>query len=189
MTRHKEAIDPASPIIAPFTILIDQREGCPYGFTGLHADADQHNRPIYVPTRFCTLTTGDYTISGLEDRVCVERKSLSDLYSTLGQGRSRFEREHERMAEIVAAGGLAVVVVESDWRTITLQPPENSHLLPKTVMRTWLSWRRKYGVEWIPAGDRRFAEITTFRMLQREWGRYCENNPSTGEESHCADTG
>lgn len=168
-TARTDAKTSTDPIVCPWTILIDQREGAPYGFTGLRSDASDHRRPIYVPTRFCTLQTGDYTIEGMEGEVCCERKSLSDLFSTLGQNRERFQREHERMAEIIARGGLAVVVIESDWQTILLHPPENSRLNPKTVMRTWLSWRRKYGVEWITAGDRRLAEITTFRMLEKEW--------------------
>ena len=40
------------------------------------------------------LKAGDYTIAGLEDVVVVERKSIKDLFGTLGQHRDRFEAEH-----------------------------------------------------------------------------------------------
>ena len=157
------------PIVVPFTVLIDDREGAPYAFTGLHADASDDRGPLYVPKRFARLKTGDYTIEGLEDLVAIERKSLEDLFGTLGQRREQFEAEHQRMAEILAAGGEVVVVIESDWRTILLEPPEDSRLNPKTVHRTWLHWRRRYGVEWITASDRQLAQVTTFRILERFW--------------------
>jgi hypothetical protein len=150
------------PLTAPFTILVDGREQARYPFTGLRADAAQHNRSLIVPSRWAHLKTGDYTIEGLENLVAVERKSLADLYSTLGQHRDRFEREHERLACMAAAA----VVIEADWETILFRPPERSRLLPKTVFRTALSWQSKYGVPWLAMGSRELAEIATFRFLE-----------------------
>lgn len=163
-----------TPIVCPFTILIDDREGAPYGFGRILADARDGNRPIYVPKRFSRLETGDYTIDGLEDQIAIERKSLADLYNTLGQGRQRFEAEHKRMAEIIAAGGEAAVVIESDWSRILLEPPDESRLNPKTVHRTWVNWWLRYGVAWITASDRDLAERTVFRILEVFWrSRQC----------------
>ncbi len=42
------------------------------------------------------LSVGDYSIAGLQDRVAIERKSLSDLVGSLTHGRDRFERELAR---------------------------------------------------------------------------------------------
>lgn len=43
-----------------------------------------------------TLSTGDYSIKGYEDKFAIERKSLSDLFSTLGKGHKRFKKEITR---------------------------------------------------------------------------------------------
>jgi len=183
MTRSK-------PFTAPFTVRIDTREQLPYTFEGLRFDADRDYVPMAVPCEVGTLTTGDYSIVGMEDLVTVERKSLADLYSTLGQGRERFEEEHRRMAELV----FAAVVIEADWQTILRFPPSHSQLNPKCVFRTALSWQQRYGVHWMamgtptPAGldisdwmeraiaedqraadSRHMAEATTFRLLEKFW--------------------
>ena len=63
------------------TLLVDTRE----------------QRPLYfgegVPQRRATLPTGDYSVEGCEGLIAIERKSLGDLFGTVGQGRERFERE------------------------------------------------------------------------------------------------
>ena len=141
MTRSK-------PFTAPFTVRIDTREQLPYTFEGLRFDADRDYVPMTVPCEVGTLKTGDYSIVGMEDLVTVERKSLADLYSTLGQGRERFEEEHRRMAELV----FAAVVIEADWQTILRYPPSHSQLNPKCVFRTMLSWQQRYGVVWMAIG-------------------------------------
>jgi len=47
-----------------------------------------------------TLKTGDYSIEGYEDKILIERKSLIDLYGTLGKGHTRFKKELERALEL-----------------------------------------------------------------------------------------
>lgn len=154
------------PIEVPFTIVIDGREKAPYTFQGLHADADKHGRPLAVRWQWGFLKSGDYSILGHEDEVCVERKSLEDLYSTLGQHRERFEAEHQRMAKM----SFAAVVIEANWQTILNDPPKRSRLNPKTVFRTAVSWAMKYRIAWWTAEDRRMGEVTVFRLLDR-WMR------------------
>jgi len=138
----------SKPFTAPFTVRIDTREQTPYTFEGLRFDADRDYVPMAVPCEVGTLATGDYSIVGMEDLVTVERKSLADLYSTLGQGRERFKEEHRRMAELV----FAAVVIEADWQTILRYPPSHSQLNPKCVFRTALSWQQRYGVPWMAIG-------------------------------------
>jgi len=152
----------------PFTILVDGREKAPYRFTGLTTDAADGRRPIIVPTEWAQLKTGDYAIQGMEDLVTIERKSMTDLFSTLGQHRDRFEREHQRMAEFKRA----VVIIEATWWEMTKFPPERSKLNPKTVFRTALSWHVRYGVPWMTVEDRRLAEIFTFRFLEKCWKEF-----------------
>jgi ERCC4-type nuclease len=155
--------------VTPFTILVDSREKAPYHFTGLLTDKSARGgqRPIVVAHKYQHLPTGDYSIEGCESEIAIERKSLEDLYSTLGSNRERFEREHERLAAMKRAA----VVIEADWPTILCQPPNGSRLNPKTIHRTMLSWFGKYGVPWLAMGNRRLAEITTYRFLEKYWER------------------
>ena len=67
-----------------YIVAVDTREQKPYRFP--HSEVK-------------TLATGDYSIVGLEDQVAIERKSKEDAYSSLGQGRDRFERELERLSK------------------------------------------------------------------------------------------
>lgn len=93
----------------PFTIVADNNEGYPYTFASLPTRAADGNKRMAVKVVSRSLETGDYSIEGMESRVTVERKSLTDLYGTLGGGRERFEREFERMQ----AMEFAAVVVEA----------------------------------------------------------------------------
>jgi ERCC4-type nuclease len=154
------------PHTCPFTILIDDRERRGgYTFQGLLTDANKQHRPLIVPTREVRLVTGDYSIDGFEDLVTIERKTLPDLYGTLGQGRERFQAEHERMAQMA----FAAVVIESDLATAIARPPAESRLHPICVYRTWLSWSSRYGVHWWWVSGRRGAEKTTFHALRLFW--------------------
>ncbi len=59
---------------------------------------------LWGNTKVKTLETGDYTIEidgvSYEDRIAVERKSLGDLFGTLGQGHKRFKAELERALKL-----------------------------------------------------------------------------------------
>jgi len=66
------------------TIVIDSREQRPLSFQNL-------------PSITAGLPTGDYSVAGMEDDFCVERKSIPDLFGSLTSGRDRFMREIVRM--------------------------------------------------------------------------------------------
>lgn len=153
------------PLPVPFAVVVDAREKAPYTFLGLRADSRSRYRPLWVQVVTAYLPTGDYSIQGLEHLVAVERKSLEDLYSTLGQNRERFEREHERLAAL----DFGAVVIEAEWSRIRRRPPERSLLHPKTITRTALSWSIRYRVPWFTVEDRRAGELTTFRLLETYW--------------------
>ncbi len=153
-------------IAAPFAVLIDRRERLPFTFAGILSDADTKRRPLVVAVQMTHLTTGDYTVEGLEGQVAVERKSLVDLYGTLGQSRARFQRELHRLA----AMPYAAIVVEADWPTILTSPPERSKLNPKTIYRSVIAWQQRFpAVHWWMTPSRAFAEVTCFRILERAW--------------------
>jgi len=149
------------PITVPYTVLVDSREQAPYTFEGLTGNASQGSRLLNITTRWAGLKTGDYSIDGFEDLVCIERKSKSDFYGTLGAGRDRFDREHQRMSRME----FAAVVIEASWASILSDAPKWSTLSPRTILGSALAYERDYGVHYFPAEDRRMAEIVTFRML------------------------
>lgn len=75
-------------------IVCDSREKLVLDFSNLHIRGVPS-----LPTIRKKLDEGDYSISGYEDKVFIERKSENDLYNTLLQGRERFERELGRVVE------------------------------------------------------------------------------------------
>lgn len=90
-------------VIAKLPILIDTREQRPWEFDAGLFSAER-----------ATLRTGDYTVAGLEDRLCIERKALGDFVGTVIQDWIRFRKELYRMA----AFDVAAVIVEADWQDV-----------------------------------------------------------------------
>lgn len=178
--------------VTPFTIIRDNNEQAPWGFHGFVDDVSATNKPLLVRVEIASLNTGDYSLKGFEELVCVERKSLNDLYGTISdnfRGRAkaeakaaeagdiaaviqgRFDRELERMAQME----FACVVVEASLSLVLTCPPPAAKLKPKTVFRQMLAWQQRYpNVGWL-FGDgvngRRLAETICFRHLERFWNR------------------
>lgn len=71
------------------TIIEDSREQTPLCFDGF--------KGVSVIRK--GLKTGDYSVSGYEDRLCFERKATGDAVSTLINGHTRFLKEMERMRD------------------------------------------------------------------------------------------
>ena len=115
-----------------------------------------------------TLKTGDYSIKGMDtpdcqQSVCIERKSMTDLFGSTGRGRERLKKEFERMAEF----DCALFVIEADLKAIFRDPPTLSQMRPKTVYRTLLAFSQRYGVGIWPCPNRNFAERHTYLALKR----------------------
>lgn len=155
--------------LSSFTIWIDRREGLPYPFAVVTPAAGWS-----FDVEPATLETGDYQIAcpdevPLSGRVVVERKTLYDLYSTLGGHRDRFQREFERMAEF----GYAALVIEADLAQVARPQfwlTHRSLLNPKSVVATLIAWSQRYDVHVFYAPGRRVAEQLTYRILER-WAR------------------
>jgi ERCC4-type nuclease len=156
------------PIKCPFTILVDSREKIPYKFQKINADAKDGRRPIEITTEWQLLETADYSIKGYEQQVAVERKSIDDCFSTLGKNRERFQKELRRLAAFESA----TVIIEAGWDEILFNSPDWSRLRPKVVFRSIIAWQQQYPtVHWWCVPGRRAAEVLTFRILSRYWGR------------------
>lgn len=152
--------------LSPFAVAIDTREQLPYSFEGMRADSDHNYLPLVVPTERHTIHQGDYSIVGHLGAVSVERKSLADLFGTIGGERGRFERELKRLASY----RYAAVMVEAGWDDVLFSPPAYSELSPKIVFRSVITWSQRYqNIHWWFMPDRRLAEVTTYRILERFW--------------------
>ncbi len=111
-----------------------------------------------VPCVVGTLSVGDYSVVGLEDRVAVERKSLSDLLGTLTRGRERFEKELaktrslERFAVVVEAR--AVTIYDGKFEEISLANARSvwesmAALYVRYNVPFFLSENRRIGAAWV----------------------------------------
>ena len=136
----------------PFTIVIDSREQAPLAFGGW---------PVVV----AGLKTGDYSIQGFEDRVALERKSVSDLLVCVGRERPRFERELVRLAAleygaIVIEATLAEVLAGTRWSAVN----------PKAAASSLLAWSVEHRLPVFFAGTRPLAAATVLKLLTK-WFR------------------
>lgn len=190
--RARSGRNSPAEITVPFTVVVDTREQergeSAYTFSNIFADVRQRSRRLIVPTIRRKINAGDYSIDGHDGYqglvrggeglskmmwspagVSIERKSLADLYGTLGQSRARFTRELDRLAGYE----FAAVIVEASWYTV-LKAPElglvRSQLNPKTIYRSVIAWQQRYPtIHWWMCEGRAHAEVTVFRILERWW--------------------
>jgi len=178
-STNVNATNNAEPAISEFVVLVDSREQAPWQFHGIFTDTPgKPPKPLVVRTRIATLRTGDYSIEkahaaaqghpGTPHACAIERKSLADLWGTLGAGRERFERELQRLSQL----DRAVVIVEAGWPDIlgnaSGHPAELSRLTRKAVLHSIIAWQIEYPqIQWILAGNRAIAERIAWRWLSR----------------------
>jgi len=134
--------------------VIDTREKIPYDLAPLVSE-------------FGTLTTGDYSLKGLQGVVAIERKTLGDFLSCVGKNRERFEREVARLL----AYPVRCLVIESSWAT--LEAGEwSSRITPQAAIGSLLGWVAA-GLPVVLAGDRERAGRMVSRLLyiaaRRRW--------------------
>ncbi len=126
-----------------------------------------------------TLQTGDYSLKGFEDRICIERKSLADLLQSLGQDRDRFMREVQRMRAYEFAG----LVVESNMSTLYLGE-WRSQITPQSVIGSLQALSAKYGIHIFLAGNRALAAKTVegllYHFLRKQYEFYERLKPLLG---------
>jgi len=133
-------------------IIIDSREQLPYQFD---------RWPVSVTT--ASLTTGDYSIQGFQDKAAIERKSLDDLVGCLtGKGRTRFEKELSRARSLE----LFVVVVEADFCQIAGKR-YYSAMNPESVLQSVAAFHIRYNTPFLFCGDRAGAEYITHSLLHK----------------------
>ena len=134
-------------------IVVDSREQAPFSFA--HERYEAQVQPG-------TLSVGDYSLVGLEDKVAVERKSLPDLVACLGRERERFERELMRGAALDAF----CVVCEGSWLELA-RGEYRSQLKPHAACQSVLAFTARYRVPFLFAGGRTAAEYICWGFLRQ----------------------
>ncbi len=146
---------PAEPRPEQLTAIIDSREKLPLDLS-----------PLKVVTG--SLSTGDYSLLGLESIVAIERKSLGDMLSCMGGERERFEREVQRLL----AFEVRALVVESDWRQFQDGGWSRSRITPAQAIGSLLGWSAA-GLPIIMSGSHEQAGRDVARLLyitaRRRW--------------------
>ena len=155
----------------PFIVAVDTREQMPFTFSDLH----QNLKRLRVYKNVQTLKTGDYSIVGFENRVCVERKSKQDLFGSVSSGRDRFERELGRMSKMERA----CVVVECSMQSVK-QGLEQSQMDPMNVLFTMISWAGRYRVPWMFCETRGEAEFFALKFLDFAWREFVNGRKTAG---------
>jgi DNA excision repair protein ERCC-4 len=144
-----------------FTIIRDTREqdGCGWNF---RASANCHGMEK------AKLDVGDYAIKGYEHKVVIERKTLGDLWGTMGNGYDRFIREWERAKD----HKMKFLIIEATLQEVNGGYPY-SKLPPENVIAKLMSLMVKHNVHVIFAG--RIDKAQNFaRVLMAKMFKYCE---------------
>ncbi len=132
----------------PFVIVCDTREQDGYEFAGLASIRSG-------------LPTGDYSLSGYEHRVAVERKNKADAWQCVAGERPRFERCLERLAALERAA----IVIECDLRDFCDRPSYIQRVTPATAVGSYVSWSCKYRIPIFWCDTKAYAERITVRFL------------------------
>lgn len=161
--------------VSPFDIAIDTREQKRWMFNNIPGNKGQGT--ILVKYEWISLgqSNGDYSIRGFhiagKPRISIERKSLSDLYSTILSERTRFVRELEQLNSME----YAAVIVEAPMEKVLTYCPkywkdnnisvESQLSKRRSVMGSIYAWQLRYPtVRWWFV-SRRYCPILCYRLL------------------------
>lgn len=117
------------------------------------------------------MPVGDYwcELDGKEIPICFERKSLGDLFGTMGKGYPRFKKELARGKE---SGMAIILVIEGSIRDIA-KGYKFSKIKGSSMLKKLAMLRVRYDLEFHFFNDRvemaRYIE-EIFNAVQRDWG-------------------
>jgi len=134
------------------------------------------------------LSTGDYSVCGLESRISIERKSLNDFVQCCTYSRERFERELVRMREYE----FRAIVDESTWDAIQLKHYHGA-THPNAVLGSAMAFAMMANVPIIMAGSHANAGKLVSRLLWvsanrcfREGAKLCNDADIIAQTSESA---
>lgn len=144
-----------SPQTVPMRVVCDTREQAPYSFAGASCYAGTTVEPG-------SLSTGDYSLKGLEHLVAVERKSLPDFVACLGRERDRFVRELERGRGLECFA----VVVEGDFASLA-HHDYRGQLDAHSACQSVASFVARMGIPVLFAGSRAGGQYAVWSILRQ----------------------
>jgi len=116
-------------------VLVDTREKTPFEF-------DRFTNWV-AGTKQCKLDVGDYSVEGMEEILALERKTLSDLITTVMQERTRFFRMCERMSQY----RWRALILEASYEDIKSPYDEDYTLAhPNAVSGTLDALEARFGI-------------------------------------------
>lgn len=141
----------------------------------------REQQPLSFPTlirNYEALRFGDYRLNddAFTHNCCIERKSLSDFYTTVSSGFNRFSKELDRAQE---AGFYLVVLVESPFESVytfstNFLQHMNVYISPEYVFHNMRELSQKYPlVQFLFVKNREEAGRATERIFQSD-GEYKE---------------
>lgn len=139
-------------------ILIDTREPDPHPWEGY----------LSCETVRGTLESGDFSIPGCGEWICVERKTMNDLIGCLTGSRDRFTRELQRAARIRDF----VVVCEGSYADLWTGK-YRSQMNPRAAWESVIALQQRYGIPFLMAGSQEIAARLTESILLRWWREHC----------------
>ncbi|WP_321377040.1 PDDEXK family nuclease [Trichococcus shcherbakoviae] len=198
MTRSTIANLELAPgiIRTPFTILIDKAEKHPWTFDGLSArsfiDKEMREYSVKTEASYLGIGRGDYSIAGFQDKVAIERKSMRDFQGTLLgwphdisnpeecyqwdtrkslHRRGRFKNELRTLQSLECRAVIVEASLEDCIANCEQWGKRTANENAKYLHSTFISWTQQFRVPFY-FGDRRFAEVTAFRIFEQFWDRH-----------------
>ena len=119
------------------------------------------------------LDTGDYSIEGLEDKVCIERKaSVVELANNVGISRKRFEAEIERMKEfphkfLVLEFSLTDLMDFPEGSDVPNSEIKKLRVTNKYMLRFLMEMQINHNVNVIFCDSKKNAKWTVLSILKR----------------------
>ncbi|KXK28787.1 MAG: hypothetical protein UZ01_02527 [Candidatus Brocadia sinica] len=123
----------------------------------------REQKPLVFPNakvKDAKLQTGDYSLEHFEDKITIERKSLSDLLQSLSAERKRFMSEVQRMRAFEYAG----LVVEASLADIYRGVWRNA-ISVGSVVGSLQALSAKHGLHVLFACDRAIAALMVEGIL------------------------
>ena len=147
-----------------FTIIRDTREKATGGW---FFDVD----PYCDGTTIAQLKAGDYTVAGLEDFICIERKQSVDEFA-----HNCIEKRWRRCMEKMHQCKHSYLIFEFSWADIDNYPASAKvpahvkaklRISPALIKKVVADARERYGIHILACGNIFKAEQAAYRILKR----------------------
>lgn len=154
--------------VRPFTIIKDTREKQGYTF-----EASRTKYHVCKGMVVRKLDTGDYSLEGLEDKICIERKaSVVELANNVGVSRRRFDAEIERMKEfphrfLVLEFSLTDLMDFPEGSDVPDNEIKNLRITNKYMLRYLMELQINHNVNVIFCDSKKNAKWTVLSILKR----------------------